>query len=90
MSKNAVFPFQLKENTLNDLMFGDFMDPDLPPDMRTYKEVESIESFNKVAALCLEDYNQTHKTSMNLVIFRYTTLECLLSQLSELLYIFTF
>ncbi|BFZ08761.1 hypothetical protein BsWGS_11799 [Bradybaena similaris] len=62
---------KVKESTLNNLMFGDFMDPDLPPDMRNYKEVESMEAFNSIALLCLDDYNQTNKTPMNLVIFRY-------------------
>ena len=38
---------------------------------RFYKEVESIDELYKIVEQCLEEYNQTHKTQMNLVIFRY-------------------
>ncbi|KAI8782171.1 dynein heavy chain 12, axonemal, partial [Biomphalaria glabrata] len=62
---------KVKESTLNNLMFGDYMELDLPPELRLYKEVSSIEDFNDVVTLCLDDYNQTNKTPMNLVIFRY-------------------
>jgi len=37
---------------------------------RFYKEVESIDELYKIVEQCLEEYNQTHKTQMNLVIFR--------------------
>lgn len=40
-------------------------------DDRLYQEVESIEELYKIVENCLEEYNQTHKTQMNLVIFRY-------------------
>ena len=40
-------------------------------DDRLYQEVESIEDLYKIVEHCLEEYNQTHKTQMNLVIFRY-------------------
>ncbi|KAH9490581.1 Dynein heavy chain 12, axonemal [Bulinus truncatus] len=62
---------KVKESTLNNLMFGDYMEPDLPQELRVYREVSSIEDFNDVVTLCLDDYNQTNKTPMNLVIFRY-------------------
>lgn len=35
-----------------------------------YQEVESIDELYKIVEQCLEEYNQTHKTQMNLVIFR--------------------
>ena len=38
-----------------------------------YQEVESIEELYKIVEQCLEEYNQTHKTQMNLVIFRSDT-----------------
>ena len=38
---------------------------------RFYQEVESIDELYKIVEQCLEEYNQTHKTQMNLVIFRY-------------------
>lgn len=43
---------------------------------RFYKEVESIDELYKIVEQCLEEYNQTHKTQMNLVIFRYLTRGC--------------
>ena len=38
-----------------------------------YQEVESIDELYKTVEQCLEEYNQTHKTQMNLVIFRSNT-----------------
>ena len=40
---------------------------------RMYQEVESIDELYKIVEQCLEEYNQTHKTHMNLVIFRSDT-----------------
>ncbi|XP_038668758.1 dynein heavy chain 12, axonemal [Scyliorhinus canicula] len=59
------------EEDLRSLLFGDYMNPDLEGDERLYAEVPSVKEFNEVVLLCLEEYNQTHKTQMNLVIFRY-------------------
>jgi len=47
------------------------MNPDADAEDRVYAEVFSIDDFYKVAETCLEEYNQTHKNRMNLVIFRY-------------------
>lgn len=41
-----------------------------------YQEVESIDELYKIVEQCLEEYNQTHKTHMNLVIFRSDTALC--------------
>jgi dynein heavy chain len=61
----------VQEEDLRSLMFGDYMNPDLEPEERMYEEVKSIDDFYTVAEQCLEEYNNTHKTRMNLVIFRY-------------------
>ncbi|XP_019624138.1 PREDICTED: dynein heavy chain 12, axonemal-like isoform X1 [Branchiostoma belcheri] len=61
----------LIEDNMRSLMFGDYMKPDLEGDDRLYEEVDSMEEFNAVVEQCLEEYNQTHKAVMNLVIFRY-------------------
>ena len=37
---------------------------------RLYMEVTSIDELYAIVEQCLEEYNQTHKTQMNLVIFR--------------------
>ena len=60
----------MSEEDLRSLMFGDYMNPDLEVDERVYEEVKSINDFYSVAETCLEEYNNTHKTRMNLVIFR--------------------
>lgn len=46
------------------------MNPDLEGDERLYSEIPSVQQFNDVVEKCLDEYNQTHKTRMNLVIFR--------------------
>lgn len=52
-------------------MFGDYMNPDLEGDERVYIEITNIHHFSDVVDQCLDEYNQTHKTRLNLVIFRY-------------------
>lgn len=61
---------QLVEEDMQNLLFGDYMKPDLEDDERLYAEVPSIESFAHVVESCLDEYNQMHKNHMNLVIFR--------------------
>ncbi|XP_029579694.1 dynein heavy chain 12, axonemal isoform X2 [Salmo trutta] len=60
-----------REEDMRNLLFGDYMNPDLEDNDRLYSEVPSMESFGQVVELCLDEYNQTHKNRMNLVIFRY-------------------
>ncbi|XP_029097546.1 dynein heavy chain 12, axonemal isoform X13 [Monodon monoceros] len=59
------------EEDLRNLMFGDYMNPDLEGDDRVYIEIPNIHDFSDIVEQCLDEYNQTHKTRMNLVIFRY-------------------
>ncbi|XP_027026371.2 dynein axonemal heavy chain 12 [Tachysurus fulvidraco] len=61
----------LCEEDMRSLLFGDYMTPDVDPDERLYAEVSNIQSFSEVVDSWLAEYNQTHKTRMNLVIFRY-------------------
>ncbi|XP_013912661.1 PREDICTED: dynein heavy chain 12, axonemal isoform X2 [Thamnophis sirtalis] len=61
----------ISEEDLRNLLFGDYMNPDLEGEERIYYEIPNIQMFNDVVELCLDEYNQTHKTRMNLVIFRY-------------------
>uniref|UniRef100_A0A803T4Q5 Dynein axonemal heavy chain 12 n=1 Tax=Anolis carolinensis TaxID=28377 RepID=A0A803T4Q5_ANOCA len=74
---DSVFAHLRKENApvteedLRNLLFGDYMNPDLEGDERIYFEIPDIQMFNDIVDLCLDEYNQTHKTRMNLVIFRY-------------------
>uniref|UniRef100_A0A3B4UUS5 Dynein axonemal heavy chain 12 n=1 Tax=Seriola dumerili TaxID=41447 RepID=A0A3B4UUS5_SERDU len=62
---------KLVEEDMRNLLFGDYMNPDLEDDERLYAEVPSMESFAQVVTSCLDEYNQMHKNRMNLVIFRY-------------------
>ena len=55
---------------MRSLFFGDYMNPELEGDERLYVEIPSIQLFGDVVEQCLDEYNQTHKTGMNLVVFR--------------------
>ncbi|NWU76504.1 DYH7 protein, partial [Onychorhynchus coronatus] len=59
------------EENMRSLCFGDYMVPELEGDERLYIEVPSIQEFGDVVEQCLDEYNQTQKTRMNLVVFRY-------------------
>ncbi|XP_063065421.1 dynein axonemal heavy chain 12 [Engraulis encrasicolus] len=59
------------EEDLRSLLFGDYMNPEVEESERLYAEVPSMEAFSQVVEQCLDEYNQTHKNRMNLVIFRY-------------------
>ena len=61
----------MKEEDLRSLMFGDYMEPDAEPDERVYTEVKSLDEFYQVVEQCLDEYNNTHKNRMNLVVFRW-------------------
>uniref|UniRef100_H2Z3M6 Dynein axonemal heavy chain 7 n=1 Tax=Ciona savignyi TaxID=51511 RepID=H2Z3M6_CIOSA len=61
-----------KENYDNlSMVFGDYMNMEAEGEDRLYEEVKSIDEFTNVVQLSLEEYNQTHKAQMDLVVFRY-------------------
>ncbi|XP_066919650.1 dynein axonemal heavy chain 12-like [Clytia hemisphaerica] len=62
---------KLQEDDMRSLMFGDYTNPDAIGEDRLYQEVTSIDELYNTIEGCLDEYNQTHKTQMNLVIFRY-------------------
>ncbi|NXG19392.1 DYH7 protein, partial [Grallaria varia] len=59
------------EENMRSLCFGDYMVPELEGDERLYTEIPSIEEFGGIVEQCLDEYNQTQKTRMKLVVFRY-------------------
>ncbi|KFP76630.1 Dynein heavy chain 7, axonemal, partial [Apaloderma vittatum] len=59
------------EEDMRNLFFGDYMITELEEDEKLYVEIPSIQQFGDVVEQCLDEYNQTHKTRMNLVVFRY-------------------
>jgi len=62
---------QVNEEDLRSLMFGDFMNPDLETEERVYEEVKVIDNMYGIVDQCLDEFNNTNKNKMNLVIFRY-------------------
>lgn len=62
---------KIAEEDLRNLLFGDFMHPDLTIEERYYEEIKMIDSMYGIVEQALEEYNNTHKSKMELVIFRY-------------------
>ena len=62
---------QVTEESLRLLMFGNFMDMDATNGNKRYEEIQSLETFVSVAEAAMEEYNATHKTKMDVVLFRY-------------------
>uniref|UniRef100_A0A3Q1B603 Dynein axonemal heavy chain 12 n=1 Tax=Amphiprion ocellaris TaxID=80972 RepID=A0A3Q1B603_AMPOC len=62
---------QGSKEDMRNLLFGDYMNPELEDDERLYTEVPSMDTFAQVVESCLDEYNQMHKNRMHLVIFRY-------------------
>lgn len=62
------------EEDLRSLMFGDFMNPDLEIEERYYEEIKVIDNMYGIVEQCLEEFNNTNKNKMNLVIFRFCNL----------------
>ncbi|XP_970084.2 dynein axonemal heavy chain 12 [Tribolium castaneum] len=58
-------------NSLKKLMFGTYFDQDSNDDERRYEETINIKQFADVCQLCLDEYNSTHKTKMDVVLFDY-------------------
>lgn len=70
------------------MMFGDYMNPDAEPEERVYSEVQSLEEMYKIVEQGLEEYNNTHKNRMNLVIFRLVGIQLtVLIFLDRILYV---
>uniref|UniRef100_H2Z3M2 Dynein axonemal heavy chain 7 n=1 Tax=Ciona savignyi TaxID=51511 RepID=H2Z3M2_CIOSA len=61
----------LCEDDMRSMVFGDYMNMEAEGEDRLYEEVKSIDEFTNVVQLSLEEYNQTHKAQMDLVVFRY-------------------
>jgi len=68
---------------MRSLVFGDYMNMDAEGDDRLYEEVKSIDEFSNVVQLSLDEYNQTHKAQMNLVVFRCVWIVCFIFKLFE-------
>jgi dynein heavy chain len=58
-------------NSMKKLMFGTYFDQDSNDDERRYEETVNITAFVEVCQNCLDEYNATHKTKMDVVLFDY-------------------
>lgn len=52
-------------------MFGSYFDLDAAEEERRYEECSNISIFSELATNFLEEYNSTHKTKMDIVLFDY-------------------
>lgn len=72
-----VFEDYLSENgtvtleSLNYLLFGCYLDLDSEPGDRKYEEIPNLNTFRDIANSNLQEYNSTHKTKMDIVLFTY-------------------
>ncbi|KAK4876149.1 hypothetical protein RN001_012571 [Aquatica leii] len=62
---------KVTEESLQKLMFGTYLDTEGTEDDLKYEEVTNLESFINVASTALDDYNATHKSKMDIVLFTY-------------------
>ncbi|XP_045541953.1 dynein axonemal heavy chain 6 [Papilio machaon] len=51
------------------LLFGDFINPSLPKEMRVYRELPDMEKLMAVLKEYLDEYNASARTEMRLVVF---------------------
>lgn len=58
-------------SSISRLLFGTYLDADSLPEDRKYEEVPGVEKFRDIAYTTLEEYNSTHKTRMDIVLFSY-------------------
>ncbi|XP_014471742.1 PREDICTED: dynein heavy chain 12, axonemal [Dinoponera quadriceps] len=62
---------QITEESLNDLIMANFMDPEVSVEFRLYEEIPSLEECQRVALLFLQEYNDTHRDKIDITLFRY-------------------
>lgn len=62
---------QITEESLDDLLFVNFMDPEATVENRLYEEVPSLEELQQVGLVFLQEYNDTHRDKVDITLFRY-------------------
>ncbi|CAH1959988.1 unnamed protein product [Acanthoscelides obtectus] len=61
----------IERDQMKNLMFGTYFDQDSEEDQRRYEQVISKEQLYETANNCLTEYNSTHKTKMDIMLFDY-------------------
>ena len=61
---------EVKEEHLENLMFGDTVDLDLPMPEKSYDEIVDFVAYSKLIDQQLSEYNQLMNEKMDIVIFR--------------------
>ncbi|XP_060531522.1 dynein axonemal heavy chain 12 [Cylas formicarius] len=59
------------QESIKELLFGTYFDQDAELEEKRYEEVQNIEAFKQLSQNCLEEYNATHKSKMDIVLFDY-------------------
>ncbi|XP_019696725.1 dynein heavy chain 7, axonemal [Harpegnathos saltator] len=62
---------QITEESLNDLIFVNFMEPEAAMEDRVYEEIPSLEEYQQVGLVFLQEYNDTHHDKIDITLFRY-------------------
>lgn len=62
---------QMSYDRMKSLLFGSYFDLDTEHEERKYEIVLNVNSLRNLAYQCLEEYNSTHKTKMDVVLFEY-------------------
>jgi dynein heavy chain, axonemal len=62
---------KMTHEKMNGLMFGSYFDMDTEFEERKYEIIHNANALRDLAYQCLEEYNATHNTKMNIVLFEY-------------------
>lgn len=65
------FENKITEKTLNSLIFGYFSNIELVLEDRRYEEITSIQEYEEIVFLFLNEYNDTHRDKIDIILFRY-------------------
>nr|XP_050853938.1 dynein axonemal heavy chain 12-like isoform X4 [Vespula vulgaris] len=61
----------LTEESLQSLIYGNFMIMEALAEDRLYEEITSITEYKEIALAYLQEYNNTHRKKIDIVMFRY-------------------
>ncbi|XP_011859412.1 PREDICTED: dynein heavy chain 12, axonemal-like [Vollenhovia emeryi] len=62
---------KITEKSLDSLIYGNFMDIESVLEDRRYEEIPTIEEYQQRVSLFLEEYNDTHRDKIDIVLFHY-------------------